>query len=167
MNKFISLLCAAFMLCLALNVRLLAQDKTLLPDVSSITIAPAQPQDGDRERLKIMRADGAAVDETSSPVYIVKIYLKQPLPVQNEAINLLFDNQPIIEYGEFKGGIFFKVYTLNDLRKLKGKEIRFKKKQAIKSTNKFMPDVDELPTTQLVKPIEQSGFPSLKEVLEQ
>jgi hypothetical protein len=94
-----------------------------LPKVTKVEIVMVQPEAADHRKLAHIRA---ASNPTAEPIlYLVKIYLEQPLPVTGSGYALYLGDEHIPKYTGFPGGIYFKVHDRGILERLRGKPIRF------------------------------------------
>lgn len=93
------------------------------PKVKNVEIAMVRPEAADVRRLAHL---GAISNVALAPVlYLVKIYLEEPLPAMGTGYALYVGNERIPKYTAFLGGIYFKVHDPGLLEAHRGKPIRF------------------------------------------
>jgi hypothetical protein len=91
--------------------------------LTQIQLQLAQPEEADLRKIHHYALEkGADAEEVS---YIVKLYIKTPLPQDGMGVELYVGDVQIRRYFQFKNGIYFKVNDRQKLSTLRGKEVRF------------------------------------------
>lgn len=115
------------------------------PAATSVTVTAAVPETGDSagiawEKTKAGKnAATAAAEAATEPVYIVKVYVKLP-PAGPEGYQLWVGDEEVGEYGSFRHGLFFKVYSEEKLARWAGMPLRLGKRgQAAEELGQVFP----------------------------
>lgn len=93
------------------------------PEITNVEVIPTQPKPADVRSIEyIQTTNNITLDNVT---YIVKISLKNPLPVTSQGFTLFLDNYRVSKYFQFPGGIYFKVYDPNFLTERAGNKLLF------------------------------------------
>ena len=93
------------------------------PHVREVQIVPVQPEAAERRTLDFRRRQDAV--ELEDMVFLVKIYLEQPLKPTGAGYALYLGDDRVQKYSAFKGGLYFNVYDPRFLQQRAGAPIRF------------------------------------------
>src|SRR5262245_37036814 len=135
------------------------------PKIRSVEIVAARPEAADQRRLAHLQA---TTNRAVEPVmYVVKVYLDQPLPATGSGFSLFVGNERIGKYTAFPGGVYFKVHNPGFLESHRGEPVRF-------SAEAEFPPPTDAAAAQTAFPANavsprvaatDAGLPSLRDVL--
>lgn len=93
--------------------------------LTNIQLMPARPEVADLRKINHYATErGTEVEEVS---YIVKLYTATPPVYNSMGMELYVGSQEIRKYSQFKNGIYFKINDPQQLSKLQGEEVRFRR----------------------------------------
>ncbi len=91
--------------------------------IKRIQIVPVKPEPSDERKLAHFRE---TLKLPLEPVlYLVKVYLAEPLPTTSSGYSLYVGQERIQRYTEFPGGIYFNILNPQFIDKHQGETLRF------------------------------------------